>query len=40
MTERDDVLALAPSLQFGQWLGLLLVVIIGYLLYRSAVKRD
>ncbi len=40
LTERDDVLALAPALQFGQWLGLLLVTIIGILLYRSAVKRD
>lgn len=39
MTERDDVLALAPSLQFGQWLGLVLLVGIAVLLYRTAVKR-
>ena len=39
LTERDDVLALSESLQFGQWLGLVLLVGIAVLLYRSAVKR-
>ena len=39
LTERDDVLALSQSLQFGQWLGLLLLVGIAVLLYRAAVKR-
>ena len=39
LTERDDVLALSQSLQFGQWLGLVLLVGIAVLLYRAAVKR-
>ncbi len=39
LTKRNDVLALSLSLQFGQWLGLLLLVGIAVLLYRAAVKR-
>ena len=39
MTERDDVLALPQALQFGQGLGLVLLVGIAVLLYRTAVKR-
>ena len=40
MTERIDVLALPPSLQFGRWLGLLMLVVIAWLLYRSATRPD
>ncbi len=40
LTERDDVLALAESLQFGGWLGLTLLVMVAVLLYRAAIKRD
>lgn len=39
LTERDDVLALSQSLQFGQWLGLVLLAGIAVLLYRAAIKR-
>jgi putative OPT family oligopeptide transporter len=35
---RADVLALPPSLQFGQWLGLAVLVVVGWLLYRSGTK--
>ncbi len=31
-----DVLALPPGLQFGQWLGVLVLVALGYALYRAA----
>jgi putative OPT family oligopeptide transporter len=40
LTERDDVLALAESLQFGGWLGLTLLAVVAVLLYRAAIKRD
>jgi putative OPT family oligopeptide transporter len=32
-----DVLALAPALQFGQWLGVLVLAALGYGLYRNAI---
>jgi len=35
---RADVLALPPTLQFGQWLGLAVLVVVGWLLYRSGTK--
>jgi putative OPT family oligopeptide transporter len=35
---RADVLALPPSLQFGQIFGLIVLVAVGWLLYRSAAK--
>ncbi len=40
LTERGDALALPASMQFGGWLGLLLLAYIAWLLYRFAVKRD
>ncbi len=35
-----DVLALPESMQFGGWLGLLLLAVIAWLLFRTAVKRE
>lgn len=40
LSERSDVLALPASMQFGQLVGLALLVVVGVLLYRSAVKRN
>jgi drug/metabolite transporter (DMT)-like permease len=37
---RADVLALPESLQFGQWLGLVLLVLFAWLLYRTATRRS
>jgi putative OPT family oligopeptide transporter len=37
---RADVLALPESLQFGQWLGLLLLVLFAWAIYRAATKRS
>lgn len=39
VAERADVLALPDPWQFGQWLGLLLLVGVALLLYRSGAKR-
>ncbi len=36
LTANADVLALAPALQFGQWLGVLVLLALGYGLYRNA----
>lgn len=38
MSGKADVLALPSALHFGQWLGLLLVAGVGWLLYRSATQ--
>jgi putative OPT family oligopeptide transporter len=37
---RGDVLALPESLRYGQWLGLIIVAIIGLWLYRTAAAVD
>ena len=39
-TGRDDVFALPASLQFGGWLGLLVVAALAVWLYRAAVSPD
>jgi len=38
VSERADVLALPSALHFGQWLGLVVLAIVGWLLYRTGVK--
>ena len=40
LTGRADVLALPENMQFGGWLGLLLLSAIAWLLYRYATKPD
>jgi putative OPT family oligopeptide transporter len=35
-----DVLALAPALQFGQWLGVLVLLALAYGLYRNATAAQ
>ncbi|HTT03614.1 MAG TPA: oligopeptide transporter, OPT family [Steroidobacteraceae bacterium] len=35
---RADVLALPASLQFGQWLGVIVLIVLGALLYRAATE--
>jgi len=40
LTGRADVLALPESMHFGGWLGLLLLAVIAWLLFRSAIKRE
>ncbi len=40
ITGRADVLALPESMQFGGWLGLLLLSVIAWLLYRYATKPE
>jgi putative OPT family oligopeptide transporter len=37
---RADVLALPEALQFGQWLGLLLIVLFAWAIYRAATQRS
>lgn len=39
VSERADVLALPASLHFNQWVGLAVLALIGWLLYRVATKR-
>jgi putative OPT family oligopeptide transporter len=39
MTARADVLALPESLHFGGWLGLSLLAVIAWLLYRAATRK-
>jgi membrane protein implicated in regulation of membrane protease activity len=36
---RADVLALPAQFQFGQFVGLVVLVVVGWLLYRSGTKR-
>jgi putative OPT family oligopeptide transporter len=38
-SERLDVLNLPSSLQFGGWLGLLLLAVIAWLLFRAAIRK-
>jgi putative OPT family oligopeptide transporter len=38
MTGRADVLALPESMQFGGWLGLLLLAFIAWLLFRASIR--
>ena len=40
LTGRADVLALPETMQFGGWLGLLLLSVIAWLLYRYATKPE
>ncbi len=37
---KADVLALPERFQFGQWVGLAVVIVVGWLLYRSGAKQD
>ncbi len=39
LTERADALALPSYMHFGQWLGLVVLAGVGYLLYRSGAKQ-
>ena len=36
---RADVLALPESWQFGKWVGLAVLALVAWLLYRSGTKR-
>jgi hypothetical protein len=38
VSSQADVLALPPSLQFGQWVGLAVLVLVGWLLVRSGTR--
>jgi putative OPT family oligopeptide transporter len=40
ISERADVLALPEQFQFGQLIGLAVLVVVGWLLYRSGAKQD
>jgi putative OPT family oligopeptide transporter len=40
VSSRADVLALPESLQFGGWLGLVLLALLAWVLYRTATRRD
>ena len=40
VTERADVIAVAEKLQFGQWVGLAVLAVVAWLLYRSGAKQD
>jgi len=40
MAGRSDVLALGPGLQFGGWLGLLMLAGVAALMYRLAIRQD
>jgi putative OPT family oligopeptide transporter len=39
-TNRADVLALPAAWQFGQWLGMLVLIVVAIWLYRTAVSAD
>ena len=39
MSGRADVLALPESLQFGKWVGLAVLAVVAWLLYRSGTRR-
>ncbi|MDG6347388.1 oligopeptide transporter, OPT family [Luteimonas sp. 8-5] len=39
VTERADVLALPEQWQFGKWVGLAVLAVVAWLLYRSGAKR-
>jgi putative OPT family oligopeptide transporter len=38
LSERADVLALPAALQFSQWIGLAVLAVVGWLLYRASVR--
>ena len=38
VSERADVLALPSALQFGQWVGLAVLAVVAWLLYRTATR--
>ncbi len=40
LSERPDVLALPQGWQLGQWVGLALLAVVGWLLYRSGRRTD
>lgn len=40
VSQRADVLALPASLQFGQLVGLIVLAVVGWLLYRSATRAN
>ena len=40
VSARADVLALPPTLQLGQWIGLAILALVGWLLYRTGRKGD
>ena len=40
VTERADVLALPASMHFGEWVGLIVLAIVGWLLFRTSVKTN
>lgn len=40
VSTRADVLALPESFQFGQWIGLAVLAVVAWLLYRSGAKQD
>jgi hypothetical protein len=35
-----EILALPASLHFGEWLGLIVLALLGWLMYRTAVQPD
>jgi hypothetical protein len=39
VTHHDDVFALPQALQFGDWLGLIVLAAVAYLLYRAALAK-
>jgi hypothetical protein len=40
LSGRADVMALPTGLQFGEWLGLLVVGVLALLLYRVGIRRN
>jgi uncharacterized oligopeptide transporter (OPT) family protein len=39
VTHHDDVFALPQALQFGGWLGLVVLAVVAYFLYRAALAK-
>jgi putative OPT family oligopeptide transporter len=40
LAERADVLALPPAWHFNQWVGLAVLVLVGWLLYRTGARKQ
>ena len=40
LASRADVLALPPAWHFNQWVGLIVLTVVGWLLYRSAARQS
>ena len=40
ITERSDVLAVAEALHFNQWVGLIVLAVVAWMLYRSSAKQE